>query len=58
MKKVSKKVKSKKVNEELFTSLNGEMLKKLKGGTASIGNADHACGTCGTNAGLLSPVLK
>ncbi|MDR2064711.1 MAG: hypothetical protein LBP85_03245 [Prevotellaceae bacterium] len=51
MKKVSKKVQSTKLNEIKYFSLNGEMLKKLKGGGKGEnlgdilldGNTDNAC---------------
>jgi hypothetical protein len=51
MKKISKKVQSTKQNESKYTSLNSEMLKKLKGGGSGEnlsdiplgGNTDNAC---------------
>lgn len=44
MKKVSKKVQS--TNEKGYSSLNGEALKKIKGGTKSnAGSTDRVCGT-------------
>lgn len=43
MKKVSKKVQSN--NEKGFSSLNGDALKKIKGGTKSnAGSTDRLCG--------------
>ncbi|NVO12103.1 MAG: hypothetical protein HXX16_19250 [Bacteroidales bacterium] len=54
MKKISKKVQSTKLNEGKYSSLNGNTLKKVKGGSTESGSTDHACGTCGATAGLLS----
>jgi len=56
MKKVSKKLQST-GKEELYSSLNGKMLKKIKGGTAistNSGNTDRVCpGGCGPSAAFL-----
>lgn len=52
MKKVSKRVQSTKVNDDKYFSLNGEMLKKIKGGSSLISgpsNTDRVCsGGCGS----------
>ncbi len=51
MKKVSKRVQSTKANDDKYFSLNGEMLKKIKGGSSLISgpsNTDRVCtGGCG-----------
>ena len=50
MKKVSKKLTNIELNEGNYSSLNGKMLKKIKGGTnlVSNGNTDRVCpGGCG-----------
>jgi len=52
MKKVSKKVQSTK-NEDKYVSLNGDMLKKIEGGTQS-GSTDRLCsGGCGATAAFI-----
>lgn len=57
MKKVSKKVSEKvsetKLVEGKYTSLNGNMLQKIKGGLQPInGSTDNACsGGCGSMTG-------
>ena len=52
MKKVSKKVQSTKLKEEFYSSLNGKMLKKIKGGSSLISgpsDTDRVCnGGCGS----------
>ncbi|WP_421920093.1 hypothetical protein [Marinifilum sp.] len=57
MKKVSKKVESTKLNDSKYHSLNGEMLKKIKGGTRNEASkisdgasTDRLCGGCGATA--------
>ena len=56
MKKVSKKLKSTKLNEDKYSSLNGKMLKKIKGGASSTsnGSTDRVCsGGCGATAAFV-----
>jgi hypothetical protein len=52
MKKVSKKVQITKSNEEKYFSLNGDMLKKIRGGAGSTVTAteDRNCGGSGCGA--------
>jgi hypothetical protein len=57
MKKVSKKVQSTKLNEIKYFSLNGDMLKKIKGGHNDnlISNTDRTCsGGCGATAAFVN----
>ncbi len=54
MKKISKKVQS--TIEKGYSSLNGDALKKIKGGTKpNAGNSDRICGGsgCGPTAGFV-----
>ena len=55
MKKVSKKVQSIKINDDKYFSLNGKMLKKIKGGSSLISGSsstDRVCsGGCGSTRG-------
>ncbi|GAB4457254.1 MAG: hypothetical protein Fur0028_11820 [Bacteroidales bacterium] len=58
MKKVSKKVQI--TSEKGYSTLNGDALKKIKGGKTSTlssnANTDRVCGTscCGSSASFLS----